>query len=359
MPETNGVCSLGQSGSMSEEASVPKPSTRKMSSKTSSQPSSLQDPGVTRKAQRSLTSKNQPIPNNTHRWSRERESSQTPLAQRRPDRRSRAESPGMKQSAQEVSASRSEHLPASGVKRDPGRRHRAAGRPSTAAEARRSPGRSPAQLRDQRPLSSRRWKDLLTTTSQDPEALKRSRSHIYTNTERTLPTKNCSRCENNRLGNKFATNLITDSSQNHQYLSVLVHVNKNLPREKDAKDMRMRSLGCGGAPRRQAPRCPPLRSEEAVKTTVGHRHPSDGHPVSQQLGAPASCDSGKGQTHFSSRGLFLPGQGTNVHTPRCVSRCERLETVVCPRQQSPRRQPRGVLLDCEKVSQKKSHRVSR
>ena len=37
-----------------------------------------------------------------------------------------------------------------------------------------------------------RWKDL-TTTSQDPEALKSSRSYIHTKTERILLSKNCSK----------------------------------------------------------------------------------------------------------------------------------------------------------------------
>jgi len=114
--------------------------------------------------------------------------------------------------------------------------------------------------------------------------------------------------------------------------------------------------GLGRSPRRNRPRdarSPVIRGDSKNNHgAIGH--PSDGHPVPHQLGAPASCDTGKGQTHFSSRGLSLPGQRTNV-TALDVFPAAKDWRPLSARQQSPGRQPRGVLLGSEKKFLKKSH----
>lgn len=88
----------------------------------------------------------------------------------------------MKQNAQEV---RCHEVSIFGQwkKRDPGQ--------ASTVTPRRSPGRSPEQVKDQRPVSFREVERPPNNYITRPRGPKKSQSYIYTNTERTLPTKNC------------------------------------------------------------------------------------------------------------------------------------------------------------------------
>ena len=142
---------------------------------------------------------------------------------------------------------------------------------------------------------------------------------------------------------------------------MFLHGNKNLPQEKIRK-RREQTLGWGGAPEGIGPEIPaPLWSQEAVETTV---ETSVTHQTSKNVGqadtqsrtssghAPHVTWRKKGR-RTSAPGICPSQAGAPTSTPLGVFPVAKEWRPLSAHQQSPGRQPRGVLLGCEKCFSKK------